>query len=403
MAHSNASTQFSATDPALGYLYQIRSALFWALQRLKSTSDFLVSIEILDDVTFETAGGKPTELLQTKHHLTAKANLTDASTDLWKTLRIWCEGTASEAIPETANLILVTTGAAQDNSIASKLRATDRDVDGAVQSLTSVANSSTNESNKNAYKAFLALSDSERKAILRRVTIVDAASTIDDLGKSLRAEVFWASGKDHHDAFLQRLEGWWYRRVLTQLADRDGGRIGSVEIEAMMSDLREEFKRDSLPIDDDLLDFTLDDTTAAAHSGSVFVKQLDLVKAGKRRIAIAIRDYFRAYEQRSRWLREDLIVELELHKYEKRLIEEWEVIFEAMRDELGDDAAQTERESAARSVLTWAERTTIPVRPTVTEPFVTRGSLQMLADEVRIGWHPEFQNRLEAILNAEEE
>jgi len=44
--------QFSAADAALGYLYQVRVALLWALRKLKSATDFLVSIETLDDVTF---------------------------------------------------------------------------------------------------------------------------------------------------------------------------------------------------------------------------------------------------------------------------------------------------------------------------------------------------------------
>ena len=75
-------------------------------------------------------------------------------------------------------------------------------------------------------------------------------------------------------------------------------------------------------------------------------------------------------------------------------------MFEAMRDDVGDDATDEAQEQAARSVLAWAERTPIPIRPSVTEPFVTRGSLHMLADEARIGWHPEFRARLAALLRA---
>src|SRR5262245_8243045 len=103
-------TQFSAADPSLGYLYQVRLALLWTLRRLKTDPDFLVGIETIDDVTFETTGGDPTDLLQSKHHRTGTGALTDASPDLWKTLRIWFEGHASGIIPATTNLYLVTTG-----------------------------------------------------------------------------------------------------------------------------------------------------------------------------------------------------------------------------------------------------------------------------------------------------
>ncbi len=121
---SSGTSPFSAVDPTLGYLYQVRLALFWSL--LKNDQDFLVGIETLDDVTFETTGGTPSDLLQTKHHKTGTGSLTNASPDLWKTLRIWFEGQVSGAIPPTANLYLVTTGKAQDNTAAAYLRSFSR-------------------------------------------------------------------------------------------------------------------------------------------------------------------------------------------------------------------------------------------------------------------------------------
>lgn len=48
--------QFSAADSVLGYLYQARLGLLWALKRLKHSSDFVVSLETIDDVTFESNG-----------------------------------------------------------------------------------------------------------------------------------------------------------------------------------------------------------------------------------------------------------------------------------------------------------------------------------------------------------
>src|SRR5262249_35243754 len=170
------------------------------------------------------------------------------------------------------------------------------------------------------------------------------------------------------------------------------------EIESQMSDLREQFKQESLPIDDDLLTFDLDETTQTAHANYPFVRQLEIAAAGKRRIAAAIRDYYRAFEQRSRWLRNDLLFVGDLDKYERKLIEEWDLVFEGMKDELGAAAADDAKEKAARNVLQWAESAAIPIRPNVTEPFVSRGSFHMLADEQRIGWHPEFRERLARLL-----
>jgi hypothetical protein len=45
-------------------LYQVRVALLWSLRRGKLGDDFIVSLETLDDVTFESKGGTPEELFQ---------------------------------------------------------------------------------------------------------------------------------------------------------------------------------------------------------------------------------------------------------------------------------------------------------------------------------------------------
>ncbi|MCY4532896.1 MAG: hypothetical protein OXC84_11315 [Gammaproteobacteria bacterium] len=391
-------SDFSAVDATLGYLYQVRSALLWTLRRLKTDPEFLVGIETLDDVTFETTGGEPTELLQTKHHKSGTGTLTDASSDLWKTLRIWFEGRLSGEVTPQSNLYLVTTSSAPSGSAAWNLRASQRDVFAAQYTLTATATTSINQANAKAYEAFLAVDESTRLDILEKVTVLDSAPSVTNLDDELTQEVYWAAGREHHAAFLQRLEGWWLRRVLQQLSMAATDRIGSVELESQMSDLREQFKQQALPIDDDLLEFSLDEAKREEHKNSNFVRQIELTKAGKRRIAAAIRDYYRAFEQRSRWLRDDLIVGMDLHKYEKRLVEEWELTFEAMRDELWDSATADVKEAAARKLLKWAEQTLLPIRPYVTEPFVSRGSLHMLSDDLRVGWHIDFREHLADLL-----
>ncbi|WP_210642769.1 ABC-three component system protein [Pseudomonas sp. Tri1] len=395
-------SQFAAVNPALGYLYQVRAALLWSLQRLQHDESFQVSVEVLDDVAFESNTGDPSTFLQTKHHASRMAALTDSCPDLWKTLRVWIEGGAVSQILSTASLQLVTTGVAPIRSAASKLKIEDRDAVAARDILDVVARTSTNAANAAAYRAYELLSAQQRLAMLERVFVIDAAPTISDLDQELRTVIFWAVDRANQTPFLDRLEGWWLRKVIGQLTSSPGARIASVEIESEMSDLRDQFRQDSLPIDDDLLDFVLDDTTAVAHRHYRFVKQLEIIDAGRRRVSSAIRDFYRAYEQRSRWVREDLVVTLDISRFEKRLTEEWENVFDAVCDEVGEAATDAERKAAARSVLQWAERTSIPIRPGVTEPFLCRGSLHMIADEGNIGWHPDFKTLLDTVLNGTE-
>lgn len=392
--------QFSAADSALGYLYQVRCALLWSLQRLPNEPIFEASIETLDDVTFETAGA-PQELLQTKLHKNRGANLTDASPDLWKTLRIWIAALDAGQITSETVLYLVTTESTAPGTIAGNLKTANRDTEVALQRLEQTAQTSSSQTNEAAYAAYLSKSPDERKKLIDRVFIVDSAPDISDIDQLLKNEVFHAISREHQDAFLEYLEGWWFRRSVTQLQNIESGdRISSEELEAQMAELRDQFRRESLPIADDLLNYELDDEIASSHSDFPFVHQIKLATSHSKRIALAIQDYYRAFEQRSRWQRQDLLFIGDLKAYEKRLTEEWELIFAAVEDSLDLEATDDDKKEAARHILAWAESGDVKsrIKPAVSESFITRGSLHILANQLKVGWHPEFRTRIQTIL-----
>lgn len=104
--------------------------------------------------------------------------------------------------------------------------------------------------------------------------------------------------------------------------------IQIAEIEAKVDDLREDFQRKALPVD--MADAYPPDIDAAAYYARPFIRQLQLVGVGGRRLDFAKRDYYRAFEQRSRWTREKLLFDGEISTYDRRLHEEWEVRYEAM-------------------------------------------------------------------------
>lgn len=333
-------TDFSAASPALGYLYQVRIALLWSLRRLQIDPAFLVSIETLDDVTFESTGGNPTDLLQTKHHRKAEGSLADSSTDIWKTLRIWLDAKKNRVIEKNTQLYLITTTEVQSDSAASYLGLSERQEKLAFRLLDSIAKTSTNKTNAKAYEAFKSAAQEDVIGLLENTYILSASTAIQGLDHELFKALSYATERKKQQPFLKRLEGWWYQRVLQQLINSPQDRIGGIEIETEIDDLREQFKRDSLPVDQDLVQLNLDESIQQLHETYTFVRQLELAKAGSGRIKSAIRDYYKAYEQRSRWLREDLAVGVDLHQYEIRLQEEWSYVFDAILDELGEEATE---------------------------------------------------------------
>lgn len=393
-------TAFSAADPALGYLYQARFVLLQALQKLSEDRTFSVFLETLDDVVFDQQGS-PLELLQLKHHRANAANLTDASTDLWKTLRVWIEGRASGAIPDDAQLFLVTTAQVGEGSAASHLRARDqdRDVAAAVSSLLATATTSGSATNSIGYGLFRSLDEAERVALASAILILPGVADITDLDRELRREIWSAARPQHREALLTRLEGWWYNRAVRQLRSPMADPIASGELQLKLDDLRDQFHQEALPVDEEIFGIEVD---LSEYASSPFVQQLEISGVNQRRIFRAVQDFYRAFAQRSRWVREDLLELGELRRYERRLTEEWSIVFDQMADEIGTDAAENISQQAAQRLCKWAEDADLPIRSRVSERSLTRGSLHMLADEMRIGWHPQFRERLKHLLVSEE-
>lgn len=388
-------TVFSANAQALGYFYQARYALCILL---KSNPDLHISIEKLDDISFEK-DGTPIELIQTKHHMNSVSSLTDSCSDLWKTIRVWSTAVQNgDVSTESVKFTLITTGVAPEGSIASKLYPSQeyRDIRSAVILLNEVAENSKSQSNKAAYEAYLRLSEMQREQLISCVYILDASPNIVDTKEDILRELRYATRPQFKEAIFQRLEGIWFNKVIQHLSTDSINTISQTEILDFINDLQEQFHQDNLPID--FLDYVAPTEESIAEHQRVFVEQLKLVMVSQPRIQKAISDYYRAFEQRSRWIRDELLFVNELESYETRLVDEWERRFEAMKEDIEDDS-ETQIKKAGRALFNWMDQeANIHIRPRCTEPYVMRGSYHLLSNRLKVGWHADFINRLEHLI-----
>ena len=385
-------SEFSAAPSALGYVYQLELALLGYLRREEPA--LAVSIELLDDVAFE---GKQTELLQSKLEITP-GSITNASTNLWKTLRVWAEN--NSAYPG-AVLILMTTGHAPGGSIAALLREDeDRDPTRAHDLLLSIARASTNQELRPAMQAFQSMDEQHRRDMVARIVVADDAPVVNDLGAAYAQVLRHAAPQARLEQLVSRLREWWLLRCeqhLMSIATGMTRRIPGEEIEMKIADLRDQLTEENLPID--LQDIAAPTNDEVAQDQRKFVMQLRLIALANQRVALAIHDHNRAFAQRARWVREDLLVPGELGNYDRKLKEEWQRIFlpdSEAEEEITEEIAQTR----GREVHRACEAASVePIRPKVAEPYVMRGSLHMLADELQIGWHPDWVVRVHALLS----
>jgi hypothetical protein len=294
---------FSASEPSLGYLYQVRYGLMLIVSEANGEAKLL--LEQIDDISIDTLDS--IQVYQTKLHIKSVANLTNASSDLWKTLRVWSEGIKSGTLnPKTDLFNLITTASASIDSIPFKLKQgsqKDRNVDDIVTSLIDVTSTSISATNKSAYDSFLSLTEVQQKSLIKNITIIDASVDINEAKNLILHEIRHYSIK--RESLYERLEGWFVGQAILQLQGLRSA-ITAKEVSSKILDIADVFKSDNLPNDFNL-PITADEAQLGPYRNKLFVKQIELIGFGNRVVNNAISDYHRSFSQKSKWLREGLI------------------------------------------------------------------------------------------------
>lgn len=386
-----------ATEQMLGYLYQIRYAL--ALLLKNDNPDYQISIEKFDDVAFDK-DGHPIQLIQLKHHIKEKGNLTDSSADLWRTIKVWidCLSQHPELLDSTEFLI-ITTAVAPENSAAWYMKQETQDVDIAYKKLNDVCTQSENKDHKKFYKAFLDADQMMVKRLIEHICVIDGASNIVDVEKTYRKEIRYCCIPKYENLICERLEGWWYRKAIDALCSDAPVFASQNQVRSFIVSVSQEYSDENLPIDVFFDDEGLEEGSLGENE-KIFYEQLKLICLGSHRMQTALRDYYRAFKQRASWVRNDLLYVNELEGYERRLIDEWKHSFAEMQDDLDElkSVTETEKARAGRKLLSEIEKRDIRIRPKCQEAFVMRGSYQILANDLKVGWHVDFLERLNGLL-----
>ena len=396
--------KYSAGEQGLGYIYQARLAL---LQLLQLSEDTAVFLEKDDDLDFiDGDGGKSLASLK---HKAVGDRLTNLSVDFWKSVNIWLARYKRDGRAESnLQFFLFTTGTVSGDSFLARLLPDQPVVLGDVATLTELADSALAKSRSPRIRqiatAFDELSDSEKLDFLERILILDASPRIEDIPAIIRDKHLRTIRREHREFVFERLEGWWTDIVIKQLSGAKTEGIFGYEVSDKLSDFAEEYKTDNLPI-------TFRGKKPAEEFDTesdprLFVAQLREIGVSSSRIRSAILDYYRAFEQRSAWARENLLVSGEVEEYEDRLADEWNRYKDVVFEKLNDDSAEDALREAGATLYNWAEFETgkidsLRIRTRVTEPFVLRGSYHILADASpapRVYWHPRFLDRLAKVL-----
>lgn len=338
--------------------------------------------------------------------------MTDLSTDFWKSVRIWLARYNRDGRSE-ANLrfFLFSTGTVSETSFLQRFLP-EPPVDDAAASLSQVAADVLAKSESKLIgdiaTEFHKLNDEEKEDFLSRIMIFDGGPRIEDVPSIIKDQHMRSIRRDNRDAIFERLEGWWNDTIVNLLVGKRADAIFGYEISDKLSAFAEEYKSDNLPI-------TFRGKVPAGEIDAdndprLFVVQLREIGIASNRIRNAILDYYRAFEQRSSWARQNLLVSGEMEEYEDRLVDEWSRYRDVVFEELDEDSADSVLLEAGKALYRWADlesgnSSALRIRERVTEPYVVRGGFHILANNrplPRVYWHPRFLDRVGQLLGAAE-
>jgi hypothetical protein len=393
----------AAAAQGLGYLYQPRFALLRALELPEETA---ILIEKDDDLDFVDVSGRKT--LASLKHKSEGDRLTDLDSDFWKSILIWQKrydfyGRTSSSL----RFLLFTTSEVSPgsflNAFVDPARTSEADQHALVDQVVSVLEGSTSTLSKEVLQRFQSLSDSEQVDFLSRISIVPGSARIDEIRSRILTTYLRSVQREYRETVLDRLEGWWHDTLINMMTGKREDPIIGFEISDMISSIAEEYRSDNLPIE---FSNAVPETTIEVDSDPrLFVVQLRHIELDSTLIRKAILDYYRAFEQRSSWLRHSLLVSGELEDYENRLVDEWDRYRLHLIDGMGANAAEEACRRAGRDLYGWAdlrcaEAQTLRIRERVTEPYVIRGGFHILANmnPPRVYWHPQFLESLANLL-----
>lgn len=404
-------TQHSAEASLLGYYFQG----MYALVKLLDANDYdKISIETFDDVYLE---GNVKTLYQLKHSLNNSGKLNEKNDGLWKTIRIWANMLKKEEVDETNFFIFVTPLQIDETCSLTELSKNQSDRSKVVSALLTEAERVAHKrelakSKKNdlPYKtrwlgceAYLSLSSDQRVNLVNKITIHPNNFNIIDIPNEVTMRIKNTVPIGIRLKLVERLIAWWDRRVVLGFLNEASRDISKHELIQCIVTLINELSDENLT--DDFGDRD-EEADIAGELGGNMEAQIDLVNGGPARKKRAAVVRWQARNQRERWLDDDLINGIELIKLDKKLINLWTDYFHTMKFDLESEEEKVLSDNG-RLLLDWSHRNAYqeisPVRESWRQPYLIQGSYQQLAEDLKVGWHPQFNERLNKALSNKED
>lgn len=391
----------AAEGAALGFWYQALYALLTLVKQ--STDDAAIGVEQLDDIELKADGH--TLLYQLKHSISnVPQPITIKSRSLWRTVKVWVDALPSLVLSETT-FHLVTVANIDDGSVLNVLTCDSADRADLVAAMTAEAERVRDEREKAAAKkdalphgdradaceAFLNLSETERLNLLRRAVIKPDSPTVPEVEKLIADQLHILPTKQRADVACRLVE-WWDRQVVYSLCNQRGRIIARSELQAQISEIVGDLDQGKLSADFETVSHPED-----YQPDGMLARQIGLVNGKPSDYEKAIREEWKAREQRARWVAANPAMASKINDYDLVLREHWSDRHIQVAEDCAD-LEEVQKCSSGLNLLRWTHNeapTTIrPIADGWVAAYYVRGSYQVLAINLTVGWHPDYRMKL---------
>ena len=381
----------TATGQMAGYLFQPDRALVILCSCKNNES---VSIELIDDVAIVDETGDIVYREQDKSSIQeAGQPYKDRSKDLWNTLKIWIDAAKNGSLsPDSTKLVCVSNKKLNDNALIHKISfaETAEQIEVALTLLKSAAQKPPTTL-KSITEDVLKEEDVLKK-IIPQITLLD------DNNLQNRNEVI-AHELNLNDNIKENvitdLRGWLQESVLLQL---DAGNAPVISKVDFNNRLQRAIQKES---DDRITMMAKRFVKSKIRKEEIdeaidkpFVKQLELLgHYDKQNIIIdAIDDFLCSETERVRLVLKGDLQKDELEAIDDLSRERWKEVFRRKMTGYNVSMGADEMGRIAYEIFdNTVHGYLAKIRGFETEPYFTKGSFHKLADELEIGWHPEWQ------------
>lgn len=136
---------------------------------------------------------------------------------------------------------------------------------------------------------------------------------------------------------------------------------------------------------------SLGDVQALLRQAPRFVRQLQIIDASEDAKLRAVSDYLQSASDRTLWASEGEIVSDSLQDFDDGLVRQ----FAHIRDEIADTAYAADGRAKGRIVYNRCCQVRAPLEGREVPSHIIPGGYHALANELRVGWHPEFESLLD--------